>query len=468
MKKISLTLLAAWQLSGCGSLIEHPPATLPALPTQWQQGTSGQSVANERWWEVFADAQLNALMERARVANFDVVQAALRLEQARLQTSLADRDQWPTVSGALSGSVSRPVGSVPSQTSVQIGGVNYTMPSGPTISRFYGAGVQLNYEVDLWSRISSSRSAARDAQSASQSDLDYARFLVSTAVARHYWKIAALDRQLVLRRATLETTGDLLRIAGVRFSAGKATQEEVMAQEDAQRQAVAAVEGLLTERRSEQNALALLLGGTPEEFALTDAALPPHPLPVIAAGLPAELLDRRPDMRSRRLRLDATLQQLNIAEAARYPALSLSAGVSTGSQALKDILSNPMGNLGWSLALPFLDAQRLAKARDQKKIDVDAAAADFRDKLYAALGEVESALAKQPDNARSVERAEASLELSRRREKMMQVRLDVGVKSRADLLDEQNRSRNAQIALLQARQAELDDWVLLRKALGGF
>ena len=467
MKKISLSILAIWQLVGCGSMVEHPSPALPTLPTQWQQGAAVPGTAAEAWWEVFADAQLNALMQRARVANFDVVQAALRLEQARLQTALADRDQWPTASGGLSGNASRPLGSVPAQSPVQIGGVTYSFPSNPTISRSYGAGVQLSYEADLWSRISSSRSAARDQQSAAQSDLDYARFLVSMAVARHYWKIAALDRQLPLRRAALDASDELLRILAARRSAGKATVEEVMAQEDAQRQAVAATEGLRTDRRSEQSALALLLGGTPEEFALVDAAMPARPLPAVAAGLPAELLDRRPDMRAKRLRLNATLQQLNIAEAARYPTLSLSAGVNTSSQALKDILSNPAGSLGWNLALPLLDAQRLANARDQRKLDVDLAVADFRDKLYAALGEVELALAKQPDNARSTERAERSLEKARRTENMMRVRLDVGAKARSDVLNEQNSTRNAEVALLQARQAELDDWVLLRKALGG-
>ena len=101
MKKISLSILAIWQLVGCGSMVEHPSPALPTLPTQWQQGAAVPGTAAEAWWEVFADAQLNALMQRARVANFDVVQAALRLEQARLQTALADRDQWPTASGGL-------------------------------------------------------------------------------------------------------------------------------------------------------------------------------------------------------------------------------------------------------------------------------------------------------------------------------------------------------------------------------
>ncbi|MEI8324122.1 MAG: efflux transporter outer membrane subunit [Betaproteobacteria bacterium] len=467
MKKISFAVLLISQLAACGSMVEHPSPALPALPAQWQQRVASPAPAAEAWWEVFADAQLNALMQRARVANFDVAQAASRMEQARLQTALADRDHWPTASGGLGANMSRPLGST-SQSSAQIGGVTYNFATGPTSSRSYSANVQLSYEVDLWSRIASSRAAARDTELASQFDLDYARFLVTTDVARRYWKIAVLDRKLVFRRTTLDAGSELLRIVAVRRSAGKATAEEVMAQEDVLRQAQAEIDSLQTERRSEQNALALLLGGTPEEFALTDATLPARPLPIAAAGLPAELLDRRPDMRSKRLRLDATLQQLNIAEAARYPTFGLSAGVNTSSQALKDILTNPMGSLGSNLALPFLDAQRLANARDQRKLDVDLAAADFRDKLYAALGEVELALARQPDNARGVERAQSSLEKSRRTENMMQVRLEVGAKARSDMLSEQNSTRSAEVALLQARQAELDDWVLLRKALGGF
>lgn len=468
MKKISMAILLTWQLAGCGALIEHQPAALPVMPTQWQQGASGQPVANERWWEVFADAQLNALMERARVANFDVVQASLRFEQARLQTSLADRDLWPTASGSVSASVSRPIGSVPSQTSVQIGGINYTMPTGSPTVHSYSAGVQLSYEADLWSRISSSRTAARDAQSASVADIEFARLLACTAVAQHYWKLALLERQLPLHRAHLEATDELLRVQEVRWSAGKITAEEVMTLREDRQAVLADLDRVQTSRRSERYALALLVGGTPEEFELAGAELPQRPLPAIAPGLPAQLLDRRPDMRAKRLRLDATLQQLNIAEAARYPQLVLSAGASGSSTALRDLLANPYGSLGLAIGLPFLDGQRLANNRDQKKIDVDLAAADFRDKLYAALSEVELVLAKQPENAKSIERAQASLALSRQREQMMQVRVDVGARARTDLLNEQNSRRNAEMTLLQARQAELDDWVLLRKALGGF
>lgn len=468
MKKISLTLLAAWQLSGCGSMIEYQPAALPALPAQWQQGASAQAVANERWWEVFADAKLNALMERARVANFDVLQASLRFEQARLQTATADRDLWPTVSGSISASVSRPLGSAPSETTLQVGGVNYTIPTGSPTVHSYSAGIQLGYEADLWARLSSSRAAARDAQAASQADLEFARLLVSTAVARHYWQLALLDRQLALHRAHLNTTDELLRIQQVRWSAGKATAEELMARQEEKQAATADVDRVQASRLNERYALALLVGGSPEEFELAGAELPPRPLPAIAPGLPAELLDRRPDLRAKRLRLDAVLQQLHMAEAARYPQLNLSAGASGGSTALRDLLANPYGSLGLSIGLPFLDGQRLANNRDQRKLDFDLAVSDFRDKLYVALSEVESALARQPENAMSIERAEASLELSRRREKMMQVRLDVGARSRADLLDEKGRVRNAEMTLLQARQAELDDWVLLRKALGGF
>ncbi len=468
MKKTSFSILLACQLAGCGSMIEHQPVALPAVPAQWQHSVSGPAVLNQRWWEVFADGKLNALMERARVASFDVVQTSLRLEQARLQTSTAELDLWPTLSGSISASVSRPLGSVPSETTLQVGGVNYTIPTGSTTMRSYGAGVQLSYEADLWARISSSRTAARDAKAASQADLEFARLLVSTAVARHYWQLALLDRQLALHRVHLNATDELLRIQEVRRSAGKAPAEEVMARQEEKRAAIADVDRVQTSRLNERYALALLVGGSPEEFELAGAELPVRPLPTIAPGLPAELLDRRPDLRAKRLRLDAVLQQLNMAEAARYPQLILSAGASGSSTALRDLLANPYGSLGLALGLPFLDAQRLANNRDLRKLDFDLALADFRDKLYAALGEVESALAKQPENAKGVERAEASLEMSRRSEKMMRVRLDVGVKSRTDLIDEQSRGRNAEMALLQARQVELDDWVLLRKALGGF
>ena len=468
MKRTSLAILVALQLAGCGSMVSHSPAELPAMPAQWQQATPVTAVAAERWWEVFADAKLNALMERARVANFDIVQASLRLEQARLQTSMAERDQWPRASGALSTGVSHPLGSVPTESSVQIGGVNYTIPTGSPTVHSYSAGVQLSYEVDLWSRISSSRKAASDAELASLADLESARLLASTAVAQHYWKLALLERQVISHSLHLEVAEELLRIQEARWSAGKTTAEEVMARREERQVVLAELDRTRSARLNERYALALLVGGTPEEFELTGAEPPKRPLPAIAAGMPAQLLDRRADLKAARLRLDASLQKLNMAEAARYPQLSLSAGASGSSNALRDLLANPYGSLGLALGLPFLDGQRLANNRDQRKLDLDLAALDFRNKLYAALSEVESALAKQPENARSVARAESTLELSRQREKMMQVRLDVGVRSRADLLAEQNSSRNAEMALLQARQAEIDDWVLLRKALGGF
>lgn len=466
MKSRFFITVLTCQLTACSTMIDRPSFE---LVSRYQTKHALDTIpTNKGWWEVFADSSLDTLMSQAWNNNYNVVQASLRREQAQLQAALVERDQWPTLNGSVSANMSRPLVSALAERSVQVNGINVSFPIESAAVRSYAAGIQVSYEADLWRRISNAHTVALGVQAVAEADLEFARLDVSASVAASYWKLAALDQQIALRHAASVKITELARIATVRFAAGKTPAEDVIAQQEAQRQAESELDTLLVSRINERRVLTLLLGVSIEGSALAEAQLPARPLPALPQATTATLLDRRPDLRAKRLRVDSALQQLKIADAARYPNLSFTASLGSNSSSVREILSNPYGSLGLALVAPFLDWQRLRNRRDQKKVELELAVSDFRDGLFGALGEVEAMLEKQAHNLDYVNRSEKSLRDARRREALTRSRLNLGVASKADLLAESIRVTYLEIAVIQSRMTELNDWILLRKAVGGF
>jgi outer membrane protein TolC len=224
---------------------------------------------------------------------------------------------------------------------------------------------------------------------------------------------------------------------------------------------------LCAARREEVYALAALLDEPPEQYQPVSVRLPARPLPPVPSGLPIQILDRRGDLRAARSRLDAALHTLDAAEAARYPQLNLTAGVDAISQELGQILSNPVGTVGASVLGPFLDWKGQKLARDSQVRKYEEAVVEFREKLYEALKDVELAFGRQKDDRNAIARAEQLLQVASDRATQTELRYQLGVKSRQDWLTERSKQHAAEMDLLQKRGAELDDWIAVRKALGG-
>ncbi|CAM8771435.1 Outer membrane efflux protein [Burkholderia pseudomallei] len=201
---------------------------------------------------------------------------------------------------------------------------------------------------------------------------------------------------------------------------------------------------LIQQRTENRNALAILFGRPPQRQAAERDALPDTPLPEVAAGVPAELLGRRPDLRAAEFRLRESLANVDVTRTSFYPTFTLTGSVGTASTSLERVLQNPVATLGLGLALPFIQWNTMQLQIKVSKSQYEEAVVNFRQSLYRALGEVENALAARVQlDAEADERGRA-LALARRAETLAKARFAAGATGVQPWLDEQQRLRDAQ------------------------
>lgn len=224
---------------------------------------------------------------------------------------------------------------------------------------------------------------------------------------------------------------------------------------------------LLRQQVETANALALLFDNPPGQRYAIPAALPTRPLPPLQAGMPAELLSRRPDLRAAELRLRGTLATVDATRASYYPTLTLTAAVGGSSNALRDVLQNPIATLGAGLVLPFLQWNQMQLSIKVSQADYELAVVNFRSTLYSAFGDVENALSARRQYADQTLLLERNLQAAQAAERLYELRYRSGSVALKSWLDAQEKRRTAEITLAQNRLDALKNQVTLYQALGG-
>ena len=224
---------------------------------------------------------------------------------------------------------------------------------------------------------------------------------------------------------------------------------------------------LTLQREQAGNALRLLLGRSsgPLEFAPTSLAM--SPIPTLAVGIPADVLSRRPDVRAAELRLRKTLARGDEIRTGFYPTLSLTGGASTTSDTLTQVLQNPVGTLGATLALPFLEYNKTRLSIASSEIDYQIAETEFRKQLYTALLEVEDGLAARQQGEQRLRYLEQQLAYAKEAERLAGARFLAGATGVQPWLDEQNRLWDAELGVLAQQQSQLKTMAGIYRALGG-
>lgn len=449
-----LLLLLALAMAGCSSLTttayQTPPASLPAA---WQEpavSTAEHLAANDRWWERFDDPALTALIEEALARNNALASAAVRVRRAQLSAGLVEQQQKPVVTGSLGASASRRLD-------------DNAMRS----SRSFSADLSVSYEADLWGRLGHITDTARwEAEATEQDRQAVANALVATT-AQTYWQLAFLNQRIESAEESLAFARRTLELVRVQREAGSASGLELAEAEQSLAAQQAARASLEQQRAATRHALALLLDRPPQAEVPDPQRLPRQALPEVAAGLPAELLARRPDLRAAEARLRGGQAAIDAGEAGLYPALGLTAGVGTASDELVKLLSNPVGSLAAAVALPFLQWEERRLDIRISEADYEAAAIDFRQTLYDALGEVEDALSARQQLALREQRLQEALDAAVRAERLYEVRWRAGAEPLRVLLEAQESRRQAELALDANRLDALSTHAALVLALGG-
>lgn len=459
-------LAAVLALAACA--VTAPPAPeAPPAPAGWQMADAGPNARLDApWWLALGDATLTALIDEALARNHDVARAAVRIQQAQVQANRTAQDRWPTVTGGASAGVQRPLQRT-GPDAVVINGVSVPLPDAGGTTTNSGTSLGATWELDLWGRVAASLAVADQAVRVSEADRDTARWLITAQVAEQYWRVAAADGKLPLAAAASADAVATLKTTVLQFEVGRLKLLDVARAGAALHEARQREAQLASQRRAALFALALLLDRPAAAMEVPNARLPTADPDGFTAGPPAAVLDRRPDLRSARLTLDAALLKARVTEANRYPPVQLSASLGAGGASLGQWLANPVAGLGLAVSVPMLDAARQRADGELAALQVKDASIAFRDSVAKALVDVEAQFnqRRQLDHDREVAKekqrtARTALEVAR-------LRHAAGADALQKVREAEQALRDTDLALLDLQLSRWLNLVAIHKALGG-
>ena len=459
MRKTAVALALAASIfivAGCTTTPTAPPALdLPA-------GT-GADPALERWWTSFNDPTLTALVDEALANNLDLRAAITRIDLARAQVKLAQKDLYPSVDLGVGASRTR---------SSEVG--SFPLFGAPATNNDFRVELNASYEVDLWGKFRTATRAAQDDLLASRYARETVRTVVAADVARTYFQLLAADAQLDLLSDTLKTRNETVALQRDRYQGGVIGDYD-LAQAEAERAAVAAdVAGAQRAVAQFESALAVLLGRSPREvfepkLARDAAIVRLVDVPTVAAGLPSDMLLRRPDIRNVEAQLAAGNRRIDVARADYFPSLSLTGGYGSESGALKNLFSGPavIWSIAASLAQPLIGLKAIEANVESKTATRDQLAVTYQQTVQTAFKETHDALvANQTLRDALVAQTERRTNLERALY-LAGLRYRSGYSPYLEVLDAQRQLLQAQtLQILAARDVRLVV-VDLAKALGG-
>ncbi|MFN4092881.1 MAG: efflux transporter outer membrane subunit [Acinetobacter johnsonii] len=456
LTRLCTAMLLSSTLVGCAAVVKTPyQAPAVQMPTQFQydKATSQQrqqALYADQWWTLFGDAQLNQLVDAVLAKNADLAVAGMTLKQARLQAELAENQQKPRVSSTVST------------------GHQFDLNSGNDSSSGLSLGASLSYEVDLFGKLARQTEAKRWEALATEQDLQAtAQSLIGTT-AKLYWQLAYYNESRTTAEQSLTTSQKLYDLVKVQYQAGAVsgldlTQAEQSVQ--SQKASLSQIQQSLVETRT---AIAVLLHMPVQQLNIDEPQrLPRLALPSIAAGLPADILSRRPDLKAAELRLRESLATKDATTASYYPSISLTGNLGSSSTSLTQLLKNPALTLGASLSLPFLQYNDMKRDIAISQLDYEKAIVQYRQTLYQAFADVENALSARTEISQQVQLQQRNLELAEKVERLTQVRYRYGAVALKTLLDQQETTRTARLTLVNTKQSQYNAYVTLMQALGG-
>nr|WP_240648048.1 efflux transporter outer membrane subunit [Pararobbsia silviterrae] len=472
---LALTLLASLCVSACGTLTHtawQPPVV--DVPEQWHTADAATPAtlastsepaapprpettdddANTRtdvdpWWQAFGDADLNRLIERALATSHDLKTAVLNLQAAQFAVDLQHANQMPALSA-----------------SADLAN-DHSLHGNRYVSHVDALTASASYVVDFWGALASSTEAAKWEARASAQDVRTAKMSVAATVADDYWLLALLTEQIETSTASVQYDAQTLALTQVRYQSGAITAIDLLSAQQALAIQRAALNALILQSTQTQNALAILIGEAPGEVFAVPSARLMTTLPSVAPGLPAELLGRRPDVRAAEWRTRSALADVDATRASFYPNLTLTGSAGTASDALRNILQNPIGTLAADITAPILNVWTIKAQVGAAQTTYDAAAVAFAKTFEQALCDVENALAARADDQAQVDQWTHALDAARQSEQRVAWQYRTGAVALSNWLDAEQATRTTDAELAGARYALLANQVGLYVALGG-
>ena len=437
---------------------EQPPESFKESDG-WKTAQPRDQALRGNWWEIFGDPQLNALEEEVTLSNQDLKVAEARFRQARAMIRFNRSAEFPTISTSPSIanerlSPNQPY--FPQSVSANATG-SFTLP------------FDLSYEVDLWGRVRRTVSASREEAQATAADLQTANLSLHAELAVDYFELRSADDQKQLLDDTVKAYTDALQLTENRFEGGAAPRSDV-AQAKTQLDGAQVQDTDITVIRAQfEHAIATLIGKPPAEFNITPAPKTALLLPVIPVGVPASLLERRPDIAAGERRVAEANDQIGIARAAFFPSLVLGATGGFTGTSITNWFNWPsrMWAVGPQMSQTIFDAGRRGAVSEGATANYDGTVASYRQTTLTAFQEVEDNLAalrileKEAQQQREATvSAEESLQLFTNR-------YEGGVDNYLQVITAQTVLLTNQRNDIDIQRRRMDASVLLVKAVGG-
>ena len=448
-------MLALAVLSGCaaGPDYHRPAVATPAAYKEargWKRAQPQDQAPRGEWWAVYGAAQLDALVPQVAVSHQNVIAAAAQVRQAQALLGSARAAYFPTLSAGLSASRGRAL----TQTNAVSDSDRLSLSAG--------------WEADLWGRIARSVEASGAQAQASSADLRSALLSAQATLVESYLQLRVNDAERRLLEQTIAAYRRSLAITRNQYRAGIVGRSDVAQAETQLESTQAQAIDLGVARAQLEHAIAVLLGRPPADFSLASTGTLPR-LPTIPVGLPADLLERRPDIAAAERRMAAANAQIGVAQAAYFPDLSFSAsgGFQNSSFAQLTTLPNRFWSLGPSLALSLFDGGARSAQKQQAVAAYDASVAGYRQTVLAAFQEVEDNLAALRILAEEARAQDSARKSAAEALRLAENQYRAGTVSYLNVVVAQTAALGADRASLAIAGNRLVASVSLQKALGG-
>jgi multidrug efflux system outer membrane protein len=437
------------------------PYARPKIPLSqtWQAQDSGAGAAGPAiwpapdWWRGFGSARLDELVSQAEASNDDLAAAMARIQEADAQLRIAGAPLLPALD----------LGATATRERASLSG------QGISVYNVFSPVLTASYELDFWGKNRAARAEARALAVGSRYDRETVALTVISSVASTYFQALELRDRIQVAEQNLANGEHILRGLAAQQGAGTATGLDVAQQETAVALLYAAIPPLREQFRQTVYALAVLIGRTPESFDVADGALTDLNAPEVLAGLPSQLLTRRPDVAEAEQQLIAANADITVARAALFPSIELTASGGYESNVLSSLL-NPVNRVyavSAGLTQPIFHGGALRGQLAYSRARYTELLTTYHKTVLTALANVESALVAARQTAEQRERQQTAVAKARRAYEFAQAQMSAGTVNVLTVLNTENALFSAQDTLVQVEYSHLQALVDLYTALGG-
>lgn len=454
---VLLTVCFLFISAGCavGPNYQRPEVDTPQ--TYRFESTEAKDVLGTTWWQQFQDPVLTELIESALRESKDLLIATARVDEYMGRLGIATGQLFPQIGAT---------GTAQRQRVTERGAT--AVPQDRATYSTYQAGFTASWEIDLWGKLRRSREAAKADLLSTEEARQGVVMTVVTSVANAYINLRSLDKQLEIAKTTTQMWAETYELFKLKFEGGVISEvdlSQVKSEYEAARATVPQIEKSIVQQ---ENALSLLLGRNPGPVkrgkTIDQLALPPIP-----AGLPSELLERRPDIRQAEQSLIAANARIGVAKAAYFPTISLTGFLGNASTALSNLFTGPARMWSWAgqAVLPIFSGGQIAGGVQVAEAQQLQALYTYQKTIQSAFGDVENALVDQAKSREQSEAQKLQVEALKTYSELSRLQYDEGFTSYLQVLDAERSYFSAQLSLAQTKGAIFQAISNLYKALGG-